>query len=814
MKIESYTRLFNEKIVVFLCLLFLCVTVNAQENNGKVVFDWNNTPKTHFKLDLNRDLLTKIMENPEVEITPLFSALDNLYLHQYSRKIINYRQMFQYYHDQLTTRRWNYLNKEDRLHLYTFRNQDFIIGAFVIVKKAKSVYLINMTGKIPPKHVGDLFRNLHQLGIEIPELDNLGELPDSVIKSPKPPTKTTGPSQNASSKKAITPKRPTAQNSELKPSVSDSSESTIISSWKFRGKKIDSFILQNTEGTEGTVVLAFLKNGSGNLEESLPEFIRSLRPHRKITLRIVEEKGKNIAVFTVENRSKSKSLSMVKSLTITRSGVKQRKKVSSARYETDELFPDIATRFRAGEAPIHEIRIQGNQEVSEQRIRQTLQNGSPNIEQALQTLFKVLPYFREIQLHVNEVRFTRVATITVKEKRLSSNAYLGLRPPLFLSFNRVTNWEIGTGFQLGKPNEIGPIWRWYVQEELSTHTSNLFGKISYTFGNPNLHYRFGGRANWGQPYIWHLGFTGQIHRETRVVAPELFPVYNKAATIFQHILGYPDLQNYYLRQGGEVGIHWSPILQFHSFKLRTVAEEHKSLKKSTDWRVLKWMIKGLEARENPSITPGQMRSITFQYDFSTRTDLILNTRTESLGWHHTLLVEHSNTAFGSDFDFTRFQLHLRYAFPLGIDNNIIRTRLSFGYANASLPIQRQFAISGLGGLRGYPLYASDNNSSDSSSYEKSQYAFMGDNGFLLNVEFYFRLANMIDWEIFDNVFLVFFIDEGQVWNVSDADFSFDPKADIGIGLQLGKRGRFRINIAKTLDSWQGYQTTYAWYHSF
>lgn len=719
MKINSYKKLFNEKIAVFLCLLFLCATVNAQENIGKVVFYWNNTPKTHFKLDLNRDLLTKIMENPDVEITPLFSALDNL-----------------------------------------------------------------------------------------------GELPDSVTKSPKPQTKTTDPSQNASSKKAIAPKRPAAQNTNVKPSGSDSSKSSMMSSWKFRGKQIDSFILQNTEGTEGTVILAFLKNGSGNLEESLPEFIKSLRPHRKITLRIVEEKGKNIAVFTVENRSKSKSLSMVKSLTITRIGVKQRKRVSSVRFETDELFPDIATRFRAGQAPIHEIRIRGNQEVSEQRIRQTLQNGSSNIEKALQTLFKVLPYFREIQLHVNEEKFTRIATITVKERLLSSDAYLGLRPPMFLSFNRVTNWEIGTGFQVGRPNEIGPLWRWYVQEELSTDTSNLFGKISYTFGNPSLHYRFGGRANWGQPFIWHLGFTAQLHRETRVVAPEMFPIYNKAATIFQHVLGYPDLQNYYLRQGGEVGIHWSPILRLHSFKLGMVAEEHKSLQKSTDWRVLKWMIKGLKARENPSITPGQMRSITLQYNFNTRDDLIVNPRTDYLGWHNTSIVEHSNTAFGSDFDFTRFQLHFRYAYPLGIDNNSIRTRLVIGYANAPLPIQRQFSISGLGGLRGYPLYVAENNSSDTSSSDKSQYAFMGDNGFLLNVEFYFRLANLIDWIIFNDTYLVFFLDEGQVWNVSDEAFSFNPKADIGIGFQLDKRGRVRINIAKTLDSWQGYQTTFSWYHSF
>ena len=795
MKIKRYTGFFNEKVVIA-CLLFLCTVLiaqenMAQENSGRVAFNWNNAPHPKFKFDLDNNLLTKIIENPAVEIDPLFTTLDNFYLRSYYGNRLNYKEMLQHYNGRLTARGWNTYTKKDRLHLYTFRKQEFVIGIFVIVRAKKSVYLINMTGKIPPKRVGDLLRNLTQIGVEIPELIRLGRLPDSVVA----PSKTID---------STVTKGSISQKNNVKPSNLDASKSTIISAWKFRDKQIDNFILQNTEGTEGTEILEFLENGSGDLEELLPEFIKSLRPHRKITLRIIEEKGKNIAIFTVENRSKSRSLSMVKSLTITRSGVKQRKKVSSARFETDELFPDIATRFRAGEAPIHEIRIQGNQEVSEQRIRQTLQNGSANIEQALQTLFKVLPYFQEIRLNVNEVKFTRIATITVKEKHLSSNAYLGFRPPLFLSFNRVTNWEIGTGFQVGKPNDIGPIWRWYVQEELSTDTSNLFGKISYAFGNPHLHYRFGGRANWGQPYLWHLGFTAQIHRQTRVVAPELFPIYNEAATIFQHIFGYPDLQNYYLRQGGEIGVHWSPILQLHTFKLGMIAEEHKSLQKSTDWRVLKWVIKGLEARENPSITPGQMRSISFQYDFNTKIDY--------LGWHNTFLVEHSNTAFGSDFDFTRLQMHLRYAYPL--DNNRIRTRLFFGYADASLPIQRQFAIGGLGGLRGYPLYGHEDETSETSASDKSQYAFMGDRGFLFNVEFHFCLENWINWGNFSDLFLVFFIDEGQVWNVSDEMFSFDPKADIGIGLQYREQGTFRFNIAKTLDSWRGFHTTFAWYHSF
>ncbi len=792
-------------VVVIVCLLTLSTTANVQTNSGKMSFNWHNAPSAQFKFDLDRRVIAQVMENPNAEIASLFRTVDNLYLRNYHRRAVNYKQMLPYYRDQLTARGWNTFQKGNRFHLFTLREQEFVIGIFVIVNSGEGVYLINIIGKIPSKQVGDLLRNLNQLGIDMPELINLGRLPDSAV-APRP--KSAESTCNPSVKETLIPKRPVPQKKSLQSSVVDTPKSLVASSWQFKGIQIHDFIIQDTQNAERTEILKFLENGSGDLETVLPIIIKSLRNHRKISVRITEEKGKSIAILTVEKRQRSKSFLVLKSLTITQSGTNQKVKAKSSNLEIDELFPHAATRFRAEDAPIHEIRIRGNQQISEERIRQTLENGSENIEQALKTLFKVMPYFKEIRLQVNEEDFSRVATITVVEKRLSSNAYLGLRPPLFLGFNRVTDWEIGTGFQMGKPIDVGPLWMWYVQDSMNTHTSNLFGRISYAFGNPHFHYRLGGRANWGKPYIWNLGLTAQLHRQSDAAAPELFPNYKQGISVFQRVLGYPDLQNYYLKQGVEVELQWSPIMPTHSFKLGILAESHKSLEKSTDWNTINWVVKDLEARINPSIDSGRMRSLTFQYDFNTRTDF--------LGWHNTLFVEHSNTVIGSDFDFTRAQLHFRYAFSL--DNNRVRTRLLFGFADATLPIQRQFAITGLGGLRGYPFYVPANETEKEASTKSwlsySQYAFMGDRGFLLNVEFHYHLANLSNWSIFKHTYLVFFLDEGQVWNVSDETFSFYPKADVGIGLQFQEGGSFRINLAKTLDSWRGFQTSFAWYHSF
>lgn len=778
-------------MTIILCILLLCLPVAAQENDGRVNFKWHNSPSPQSKFDLDQNTITDLLEEPSDDLLSLYRTVDNLYLGSYHRQGLNYEPMLTYYKNRLKARGWNIYQKNESLIIFTLRPKDFVTGIFVIVNSGNDVFLINILGKITSKRVIDLLRNLKLLGIDIPQLNKLTQLPESVIA---PPSET--------KENSIT------QKSDTIPDIDESDFAPLISTWLYEGLPIDDFIVRNTKGNEIDTIFKFLENGSGDIEYVLPLINNSLNINRKITLRMTEEQGNNIAVLSVENRKRTKSVSVLRSLTITSAGASKKIKASTTKLDIDDLFPQAATRFRAGNAPIHEIRIEGNKKIQEKDILQTLNNGSENIERALTTLFKVMPYFKEIKLQVNEENFSRVATITVSEKVLSSTTYLGLRPPLFIGFNRVNDWEFGTGFQTGKPTTVGPLWIWEVKDTLDTQTYNLYGKISYTLGNPHYHYDAGGRINWGKPYFWHIGLTANVHRLTDIVAPELFPDYNDAVSDVRHVLGYTDLRNYYLREGFEVGLRWSPLLPIHSFKLGFNAESHESLQKSTDWQMLQWAFPDMKSRNNPDIDEGRLHSLTFRYDFNTRADF--------QGWHNTFLVEHSNTALGSDFDYTRAQWHLRYAFPL--NDHRIRTRMLFGFSDKSLPIQRQFAISGLGGLRGYSLYVpADETEKEASSkpwYGYSQYAFMGDRGFLLNIEFHYRLKNLTRLNFFEYTYLIFFIDEGQVWNVSDSAFTFDPKADVGIGFQLGEAGQIRFNVAKTLDSWEGYHFSFSWYNGF
>lgn len=822
-------------------LIFMSSTVHSQPENGQVLFDFPNMPSPIFEFDLDRRVIELVMEDPNAQIAPLFSTIDNLRLHNYRSRSLNLKALVQYYSKTLNDRGWKMLGRRIRgkvrtrnMRLYILEKNQIVNGIFVIVNSKGNVYLINIVGKTPQKQLGDLLLNLRQLGIEIPALMSLKphdlelprRAPSPVLTSVKSPT---------------VPSFTTDTHELLDPFLQKILDPTVSQNWSVDGKPIHGFQIQgNLTGLEGAApvsledalaaekanIMKVLENGSGDVAKVMPLLADVLLDtSKKVSLRVEEKAGKHIAIITVDDLPVTRTISVLNSLTISgANGKLTNKSVSNKLVQQNATSEAIPNSFFAADAPIHEIRIRGNQTVSEARIRQTLENGSEDIEQALKSLFKVMPYFKAINLQVNEENSKYIATITVDEKPLSTNAYLGPSPLLRLGFTRVTGWEIGTGFEVGMRKDIGRLWLWNVRNTELNQSPRLFGKVSYTFGNPHLHYRVGGAANWGEPYVWNLGLTAQIHRLTDVVAPEHFLDYNNGISIFQRIIGIPDLQNYYLRQGAEIALRWAPILPNHWFKLAMVVESHASLEKSTDWFIVN-LRSSLNLRENPPITPGQMRGILFQYDF--------HNRRNSLGWHNTLRVEHSSPDVGSDFDFTRLQLHLRYAFPLG--DNRIRTRFLFGFSDSRLPIQRQFVIGGMGGLRGYPWSRQENESDGiityKSGHQSSPYAFTGDRGFLLNVEYHYRLSNLFSRSIFKNMFLIAFLDEGQVWNAADDPYTFDPKGNIGIGLQFGRddavtvvningmhSGRddfiVRVNMAKALESHRGIQITTAWYQSF
>lgn len=791
--------------VLVLLLLVAGLRVHAEPEDGRVAFDAPNLPPAEFQFDLDKRVIGLVMEDPTSKLAPLFGEVDALYLRSYRFGVVNLKEVVLYYGETLKPRGWQKFGAVNvRVHtLQTDQTDGSVKGIFVIAKSGGNVYLINIVGEIPENQVIEVLVNLHQLGIEIPELMSLrrqGLKPEQPSPEPPPEPEIVVPTPE--------PQVPEEDVDSPPPPVEPSPQ------WHYDGEPIHGLQVQARREADIARVMKILDNGSGDIVNVMPILASMFKGSRRVSLRIDEKDSQLIAVIEIVGGQVTEqvpaTVTLLEKLTISAAGV--HKSVQQWTPGPDEsVLGEVegGTRFRAGDMPISEIHIQGNLKVPETEIQQVLGNGSEDIEEALKTLFEVLPYFQELRLEVVEAEDSRyIATLTVTEKPLSTDVYAGLKPLVRFGFNRVTGWEIGSGLEVGKRKGLGPLWAWNVPNSVADQTSKLFGRVSYAFGNPRVQYRGGATANWGDPYMWNLGVTAQAYRLADVVAPDIFPNYESGVFVFQRVIGIPDFPNYYLRQGAEIAVRWAPILPMHTFKLAAVTESQTSLQKSTDWFVVNWG-SSLAVRENPPITEGRMRSLTFRYDFQDRTG--------SLGWHNTFFLEHSNAAVGSDFDFTRFRMHFRYSFPL--QSNRIRTRFVFGYSNATLPVQRQFVISGIDGLRGYAWQEQADESEGFIAYKSghtaSPYVFAGDRGFLLNIEYHYALSNLLKWGFFKNVFAVLFFDEGQVWNVSDSAYTFDPRGNIGIGLQFGEETAiFRVNVARAFESGRGIQVTTAWHQSF
>ena len=705
-------------MLLSLSLLILSGTANAQPQNGLVPFDYPHEPFVEFRFDLDRSMIALVMEDADSHTVSLFNTLAHLHLRTYKAR--HFDKMLDHYGTNLKIRGWSALEKSANCHLYTLTQSETVISLFIIVKSEKAVYqhnidasgealyLMNIDGRLAPKQISELVGNLNQVGIDIPELSTFGaqrnttstsillrmpegdpihevqiqanqttiepqirtvleEGPDEIIaamatlRSKLPDIQTLTVRIDAEGGKRVATIIVTAEpdtGSLPTSSITHSDETAQgqISPTRFRtseGEPIHEVRIQGNQKISEAEIQTALENGPEDIVKAIAYL--PLPDLNRVIVEIKDDGTRRIATIIV-----------------------------IAQPDTGRLRPSSPTGlWTAARDPIHEVRIQGNQTINEAEIQAALENGPEEIEKAIDSLEDALPYFSRVSLQFENDGTKRIVVITVVERRLSSAYYL--HPAPLVRFNRVTGWLLGAHLEAGKRRQIGPLWMWNIPSSVTAYLPKLFGEVGYGFGNRDLNYRVGGDMIWSQSGVSSLGVSAQIHRATTAVAPELFPHYDSVSDAFW-ALGF---HNYYLSRGVETSFRWEPVVPTHSLKLTMRAESHESLQKTTDWQFGNWGSES-EAEENPPITPGQLRSATFRYDLNTR-------QNRNVGWYNTLLVEHSNPVVGSDFDFTRFQLQLRYAAPRGDD--LIRTRLVLGTATSALPIQRQFFIGGRGTLR-------------------------------------------------------------------------------------------------------------------
>ena len=108
--------------LLFLPLLMLIGTADAQPPNGLVPFDYPDVPIVEFQFDLDRSTIASIIEDTDPHIVSLFNALAHLHLRNY--KATHFDKILRHYRANLKAQGWSTFEKSASFHLYTLTQNE------------------------------------------------------------------------------------------------------------------------------------------------------------------------------------------------------------------------------------------------------------------------------------------------------------------------------------------------------------------------------------------------------------------------------------------------------------------------------------------------------------------------------------------------------------------------------------------------------------------------------------------------------------------------------------------------------------------
>lgn len=176
-------------------------------------------------------------------------------------------------------------------------------------------------------------------------------------------------------------------------------------------------------------------------------------------------------------------------------------------------------------------------------------------------------------------------------------------------------------------------------------------------------------------------------------------------------------RDYYRRRGMQVFGGFRPSRQQEV--LASVRwDRHEPLANEADFSLFR---RGAEFRANPLVADAELNAVVLAYTFDTRgldrqslrqryvqhlaDDLFRSVRRSSAGLRVDWSSEIAGRGLGGDYEFTRHILNARTVLPIGPHQSIAARGL-FGWSDGDVPLERQFAVGGLGSVRGHPFKAS------------------------------------------------------------------------------------------------------------
>ncbi len=247
---------------------------------------------------------------------------------------------------------------------------------------------------------------------------------------------------------------------------------------------------------------------------------------------------------------------------------------------------------------------------------------------------------------------------------------------------------------------------------------------------------------------------------------------NSAATFFLH----RDYRDWYEAEGGRLFLAGRPARDLR-VSVGMVLEEERSLPQATDWSVFR---QKADFRPNPEIPEGDYRGFELSATLDTRprgdASRVRSPRTSwgAVEHWHRVTYERGGGGLGGDFDLWKATADLRSYLRVS-PRQTLSARLLAGMGESrslawapggssgdQLPIERRYAVGGLGTLRGH-------------NYRE----FRGNRVALANIEYAFALA--------DNIRTLVFADAGRAWDDGSL-MDLRVPVDMGIGFSAGDEG--------------------------
>ena len=801
------------------------------EKKGLILFDFPKLLEAKVEVNLTAKLINLVSKSVsnQPEVAELIQMLDGIYVRTYDRTIIDEKKLVNHFQQRLKAEKWEVLVKikeeNEIVEISLLFDEDTVYGIFVIVLPETSgeVTFVNIVGEIAPERIEELLGSLSNFGAI--DIDVGGALKaqaepmrDTVqreihaVKVENPPTldatlddacwKIAPQADNFTH---VRTGNPVEDNSQVKLVYTNEA---IYVGWHLYDSRPDKTVALQTQDHA-----RFGKTTEDWVSFSIDPFHTHQFSNR--TFFMANPLGKKYVYSPAQNSNETDWMEQWNvAANIVEDGWVVEMEIPWKMLDYPDTTNPIqmGINFDRGQARTNEHSWWSNIGTQEfykndghwlKVLPPPKSSGVEGLLDALETDKYSVPQI----LEQNNISF-------MSGNNISFTSGDTFRPVNASGLNRIDGLRLGGGFETGKQGHLDPLFfpgsgatiRKNENGTLALTDMNengsgtryltapspfLFGTMSYAFSSQTLNYRAGGGITSGENL--NLTYGLQIHRLTSVRDSDL--LLSSSERFFRALWG-TDFQDYYLKEGIVMSLQWHPRNVTHALGLSLLWEEHRSLENKMHFHLRNWSADpAFTGRKNALIDDGSMHSISLKYDFDNRGNTDLNYDFENRGrtgeWYNTFLVEHANSAIGSDFDFTRFLVHLRHYYPIG--RGRIDTRLKVAVATDPLPFQRQFVIGGIGTLRGYSLYE-----------------FVGNHGFLFNLEYVHSLGG--------NLFIVPFADVGHVWNsLEDVKDSLEdvkhirPKINLGIGFQGGP---FRLNLAKPLEDARGYQVDFKWSRMF